>query len=221
MKTKLLFYSLALGAAVSFTYSASAAEHHHKKGELTDDVFATKAAAGGLTEVQLGQIAQQNGESQEVKDFGAKMVADHGKANDNLKAVASKDSLTIPDKPNAEQQALIDKLSKETGAPFDKAYIHAMVKAHIGDRALFTEEIETAKNADLKQFATDTLPIIKEHLSMIQGMAGTGTEHHVKRESTGSTDTGMNTAPAVPGTSAESKSGPGPGGNANPGGTQL
>jgi putative membrane protein len=221
MKTKLLFSSLAIASAIALTYSATAAEeHHHKKAELTDDIFATKAAAGGLTEVQLGQIARQNGASQDVKNFGAKMVTDHGKANDNLKAVAAKDSITIPDKPNAEQQALIDKLSKETGAAFDKDYIHAMVKAHIGDKALFTQEIDIAKNPDLKQFAQDTLPVIKEHLGMIEGMAGTGSGHHVKNESAHSTETGMSTAPGGVGTSGESKSGPAPGGNSNPGGMQ-
>jgi len=182
MKTTLLFYTLAFGVALGLTHTAVAQEHHHRK-TLTDDVFAKKAAAGGLTEVALGTIAQQNGGSQDVKDFGAKMVTDHGKINDNMKGVATKDNLTIPDKPNAEQQALIDKLSKETGAAFDKDYIHAMVKAHVGDKALFTEEIASAKNPDLKQFAQDTLPIIKEHLSMIEGMAGTGAGPHAKMES--------------------------------------
>jgi putative membrane protein len=176
MKATLLFYMLALGAVVGLSHSASAQEHHHK---LTDEVFAKKAAAGGLTEVELGKLAQQNGGSQDVKDFGAKMVTDHGKANDALTAVATKDKLTIPNKPNTEQQALIDKLSKETGMEFDKAYVHAMVKAHIGDKALFTEEVASAKNPDLKQFAEDTLPVITSHLDMIEGMA--------KGESAGST----------------------------------
>jgi len=213
MKTKFVLYSLALGGILTLDHSL-AAEHH--KPALTDATFATKAAAGGLTEVELGQLAQQNGGSPDVKDFGAKMVTDHGKANDSLKAVAAKDSLTIPDKPNAEQQALIDKLSKETGAAFDKAYIHAMVKAHIGDKALFNEEIDSAKNPDLKQFATDTLPVIKEHLGMIEAMAGTGStaHHHAKKEAAMDMSPTPNASPV--GSSAESKSGVGPGGNANP-----
>jgi putative membrane protein len=220
MKTNIAVYSLALCGVLGFSH-AIAAEGSHHKSALTDNEFATKAAAGGLTEVALGTLATQNGGSQDVKDFGAKMVADHGKANDNLKAVAAKNSITIPDKPTTEQQAMIDKMSKETGAVFDKAYIRGMVKAHIADKALFAQESTDGKNADLEQFASDTLPVIKEHLSMIEGMAGSGSSgmtHHAKKSmAAGSPDTDTNATP--PGTSAESKSGVGPGANANPGTT--
>ena len=217
MKYRFLSYSLTIGLAASLSHSALAQEHHHKA--LTDDVFTQKAAAGGLTEVDLGQIATQNGGTQDVKDFGAKMVTDHGKANDNLKAVAAKDSLTLPDKPTAEQQAMIDKLSKETGADFDKDYIHAMVHAHIGDKALFKEEIATAKNPDLKQFAQDTLRVIEDHLSMIEGMAGAG-HHHKKMDMSASGGTPAS-APTEMGSAAESKSGAGPGANGNPNGAPV
>jgi len=155
---------------VGVTHPASAQEHHSKAS--ADALFVKKAAAGGLTEVTLGNTAAQNGESQDVKDFGAKMVTDHSKINDNLKALAAKDNLTIPDKPTDDQQALIDKLGKESGKTFDNAYIHAMLKAHVGDKALFTEEAANTKNPDLKQFADDSLQVIKEHLSMIQEIAG-------------------------------------------------
>jgi putative membrane protein len=207
MKIKILSYSLAAGMAMGLAPVQAQTTHHHKAG-LTDALFAKKAAAGGLTEVTLGQLAEQNGASQEVKDFGAKMVTDHGKANDGLKAIASKDSLTIPDKPNAEQQALIDKLTKETGKEFDSNYIRAMVRAHIADKALFTEEADNAKNQDLKVFAQDTLPVITEHLSMIESIAGNGDSHQ-------SAATQGGDMPAM-GSSGESKSGLAPGSNANP-----
>jgi putative membrane protein len=208
MKINFLSCTLALGVAMGLSPANAQTMHHHKAG-LTDALFAKKAAAGGLTEVALGQIAEQNASSQEIKDFGAKMVADHGKANDALKAVAAKDSLTIPDKPNAEQQELIDKLTKETGKKFDTTYVHAMVKAHIADKALFAEEIDDAKNPDLKQFASDTLPVIKEHLGMIEGIENGGS-HDSAAASTQGGDMPMM------GTSGESKSGLAPGSNANP-----
>jgi putative membrane protein len=198
---------------VGLGHQACAQEHHHKA--TGDTLFVKKAAAGGLTEVALGNLAQQNGDSQDVKDFGAHMVTDHTKINDNLKALAAKDNLTLPDKPTDEQQALIDKLGKESGKTFDNAYIHAMLKAHIGDKALFTEEAANTNNTDLKQFATDSLTVIKEHLSMIQEIAGT---HGLAGGRKSSTTMAMGGAPAPQsaGDAAMSKSGAGPGGNANP-----
>jgi putative membrane protein len=220
MKIKILVYTLAIGLAVGLSHSAYAEEHHHGKG-LSDAVFAKKAAAGGLTEVELGKIAQQNGDSQDVKDFGAKMVTDHTKINDNLKAIATKDNLTIPDKPNEEQQALIDKLSKDTGKTFDDAYIRAMVRAHVMDKGLFTEEASGARNPDLKQFAEDSLQVITEHLNMIDGIAdthGIATGHHGKKSTTMALTGGM--APAstttTSGDSGAGKSGVAPGANGNP-----
>jgi len=214
MKVKILLYTLACAAAVGISHPAYAQVHHRGS---SDALFAKKAAAGGLTEVELGKIAQQNGDSQDVKDFGAKMVTDHTTINDNLKTLAAKDKLTIPDKPNDEQQALIDKLGKQTGKAFDTAYIHAMVKAHVGDRDLFTAEAADAKNPDLKQFASDSLQVIKEHLGMIEGIAdthGIATAHHGTKSSTSMT--AMTPPPSASGDAAMSKSGPGPGGNANP-----
>ena len=71
---------------------------------MSDATFAMKAADGGMTEVEAGKLAQQNGGSQDVKDFGAKMVEDHGKANDTLKCIAEKTKMTLPDKPSAMHQ---------------------------------------------------------------------------------------------------------------------
>ena len=222
MKVKTLVYTLAFGAAVGLTHSACAQEEHHHKS--LDATFAKKAAAGGLTEVQLGQLASQNGDSQDVKDFGSKMVTDHSKINDNLKAIATKDNLTIPDKPNEEQQALIDKLTKETGKAFDAAYIRAMVKAHVMDRDLFTEESSDAKNADLKQFASDSLSVIKDHLAMIEGIAdshGIATGHHGSKSMTsmalgGSSSSSATRPDQSAGDSGAGKSGVAPGSNGNP-----
>jgi len=199
MKIKSLLCLFIIAAPLCIPHSASAKI-------VSDALFAKKAAAGGLTEVELGKLAAQNGTRQDVKDFGSKMVEDHGKANDALKAVAAKDNLTIPDKPTPDQQDMIDTLSKKSGAAFDKAYIRAMVTAHIKDKALFTAESENGSNPDLKQFATDTLVVIKQHLAMIEDISA----------GKSSTASGMDMKSTDVGSAAESKSGVGPGGNANP-----
>jgi putative membrane protein len=215
MKVKTLLYTLACGAAVTISHPVYAQTHHRGS---SDALFAKKAAAGGLTEVELGKLAQQNGDSQDVKDFGAKMVTDHSTINDNLKTIATKDKLTIPDKPTDDQTDMIKTLGKKTGKAFDTAYIRAMVKAHVGDKALFTAEVADAKNPDLKQFASDSLQVITDHLGMIEGIAdthGIATGHHAPKSTTPMA--GMTPPASASGDAAMSKSGPGPGGNANTG----
>jgi len=91
-----------------------------------DRQFVIKAAQGGAAEVKLGQLAQDKGSNQAVKDFGKQMVTDHSAANDELKSIASGKGITLPDTLNSKDQALYDRLSKMSGDQFDKAYINAM-----------------------------------------------------------------------------------------------
>src|SRR5262249_17471675 len=87
-----------------------------------DHQFVTEAASGGMEEVELGKIGTEKASSDQVKQFGQRMVDDHGKANDELKALAQSKNITVPSAPSAKDQATIDKLSKLSGEPFDRAY---------------------------------------------------------------------------------------------------
>src|ERR1051325_9213288 len=88
-----------------------------------DKVFSTKAAAGGIAEVQFGELALKNASSSDVKKFAQKMVDDHGKANDKLKSIASKDNITVPSDMDAKEKATYNRLSKLQGSDFDRAYM--------------------------------------------------------------------------------------------------
>ena len=77
-----------------------------------------------MAEVALGKLAQQKSSNTKIKDFGAMMVTDHGKANDTLMAIAKTKNITLPAySVDAEHQAKMDSLSKLTGKDFDKAYV--------------------------------------------------------------------------------------------------
>lgn len=134
---------------------------------LADTAFASKAAVGGMAEVALGKMAAAKGASKEVKDFGSMMVMDHGKANDELKAIAQKENLALPAGLDAEHQAKSDSLSKLSGKDFDKAYIAAMVDGHKKTLALMQTEASGGKDADLKAFAAKTAPVVQHHLDEI------------------------------------------------------
>lgn len=133
-----------------------------------DQKFMMKAAQGGMAEVQLGQLAEQKGSAQGVKDFGARMVKDHSDANDKLKSLASSKGVTLPTTLDAKDQALSDKLSGMSGAAFDKMYMQSMVKDHRMDIAEFMKESSSGKDPDVKSFASMTLPILQDHLKMAE-----------------------------------------------------
>ena len=132
----------------------------------SDEQFVIKAAEGGKSEVELGQLAEQKGHSQEVKDFGKRMVTDHTKAGEKLKEIAQQKGLSVPDKMDSESAALKRKLDKLSGAEFDKTYMDAMVKDHEKDVAEFKKEASMAKDPAIKGFAEQTLPTLEEHLKL-------------------------------------------------------
>ena len=135
--------------------------------EKGDAAFATEAASGGMVEVVLAKMVQAKGSDAQVKAFADKMVADHTKANDELKDIAKSKSITLPPVPGADEQKIIDKLSKKTGKDLDKAYVDDMVDDHKNDVKKFTDATKNVKDADLNAFATKTLPVLQMHLDMI------------------------------------------------------
>ncbi len=145
----------------SATSGVSAAEQH----------FMDNAAQGGMAEVELGQLAEKNASSQEVKDFGKRMVTDHSKANDELKQLAAEQDVTLPTTLDAKDQATKDRLSKLQGDAFDKAYMRDMVLDHKKDIAEFKHESMSAKGPALKSWASETLPTLQSHLQEAEKIA--------------------------------------------------
>lgn len=135
-----------------------------------DSSFVMEAAAGGMMEVQAGQVAQQQAASQRVKDFGSMMVTDHSKANDELKSYASGHGITVPSSLPADKQKEVDNLKKLNGAAFDKKYVSMMLDDHQKDVAKFKQESTGANDPQLKQWAGNTLPVLQKHLDSIQAI---------------------------------------------------
>lgn len=136
-----------------------------------DRQFIKKAAAGGLAEVELGKLASEKAESADVKQFGQRMVDDHTKANDQLKQVASEKGVTVPDKLSAKDAATKARLEKLSGKAFDRAYMNDMVTDHTKDVSEFRMESKNAKDPDIRNFASQTLPTLKDHLKEAKSIA--------------------------------------------------
>lgn len=177
------------GAAAQTSGAYTGASKASTQGKLTpsERTFVKKAAEGGLAEVELGQLAVQRAASPEVKQFGQRMVDDHTKANDQLKQVASEEGVTVPDKLDAKDAATKARLEKLSGKQFDRAYMADMVRDHTKDVSEFEMEAHSAKDPSVKNFASQTLPTLKDHLkeakSVDSQVAPTSTH---KRSQTGS-----------------------------------
>jgi putative membrane protein len=129
------------------------------------------AASDGLAEVKLGQLAGEKGGSAEVKELGSMMVTDHGKANEELKTLASAKGAEVPADLDKKHQATYDRLAKLSGAEFDKAYVAEMVKGHKKAVGEF-EKAAKGKDAEVKAFADKTLPTLRHHLEKAQSLSG-------------------------------------------------
>jgi len=160
--TRLLFAGAA--ALLAFTVQARA------DAPAADKAFANKAAAGGLAEVQLGQLAAQNAGSANVKEFGQRMVTDHTQANQELMAIAKQQNLILPTTPYDATKSKMTTMQSQKGAAFDKAYMTDMLQDHREDVADFEKEATSGTDPALKNFAQKYLPVLKQHLSMAESL---------------------------------------------------
>jgi putative membrane protein len=164
--------SLSLAAQTTKSHTSSMKKSPQtaatKAAMTTDQQFVTEAYEGGMAEVALGQLATEKASNAKVKDFGQRMMTDHGKANDELKALAASKNITLPTKLNAKQQATKDRLSKLSGSAFDRAYVNDMVKDHQADSAAFHKEASSGQDPEIKAWAAKTGVVVDEHLKMVQ-----------------------------------------------------
>jgi putative membrane protein len=170
---KTLNFVLGLGIVLSLPTMFAAEKEKSGTATAKEIAFIKKAADGGMAEVELGRVAAKNAQRDDVKQFGKQMVSDHGKANENLKSVASKLTVTVPEKVSTKHQGLIDRMSKLSGPGFDARYIKEMVADHEEDIAEFEKARGEVTNEDLKKFIDETIPVMKEHLEMAKKMKET------------------------------------------------
>jgi len=158
-----------LFAAAALLFGLAVARADDKKSPdkpFNDAEFVKMAASGGMLEVDLGKLASTKATSADVRKFGERMVKDHGAANEDLRKAAKTANIPVPDKLIDEHQKVLDRFKDYKGTNFDKDYMNQMLKDHEEDVAEFTRATKEAKNPAIKDFATRTLPTIKEHLDL-------------------------------------------------------
>jgi putative membrane protein len=136
--------------------------------DSTDKSFVTDTYADGLAEISMAEMAQTKTANADVKAFAAKIIADHTKANADLKGIADAKNVAVATSPSMTAQAKGKLLDVRSGDSFDKAYAADMVSDHKKDIEAFEKEANNAQDPDVKAFATKVLPTLKEHLSMAE-----------------------------------------------------
>ena len=126
--------------------------------------FLVNAAEINLEEIQLAQLAQQNGTTAHVKELGKMMETAYTKSQNDLTALAKTKMITIPTSPTDNALEAFKKLNEKSGTDFDKAYADLMVSKHKDAIATFEKASTDENDPDIKNWATTSLPDLRKHL---------------------------------------------------------
>lgn len=169
MRNRLIGLVLAV-LELSAGVGAAAAAEQGKKA-LKEELFLMKTAQTQKGEVALGKLAARRASSEEVKQFGRKMIEDYEKANQEIRRLAYSQGVELPTGIAARQKEKAEHFSQLSGKEFDRAYIGYMLWDHIKDVVEFEHDASELKNPQVKQWARKTLPTLKEHLTIAKHLA--------------------------------------------------
>ena len=173
-KTSLLFILLAAFACrASFAQTTTSGSTTTTASTTADTVtlnFITNATVANMKEVATGKLAQSKGKDPSVKAYGNKMVDHHTMATKQMMQIVKAKKIDVP-KPPAAVAKPDSMLANSTGDAFDKMYITMMIVDHKNSIALFEKASTSLTDAELKAFAVKTLPLLRQHLAEIQGIA--------------------------------------------------
>ncbi len=134
-----------------------------------DQHFMTEAIEGDMSEVSMGRLAQQKGQSDQVKQFGQALQQDHSEHLQKAQQLASQNGMKMPSEPSKKQKAIYSRLEGMSGGRFDQAFAQAMVRDHQEDIKKYQKQ--AAANSPLSDFAQQTVPVLQKHLDMAKSLA--------------------------------------------------
>jgi putative membrane protein len=136
-----------------------------------DRSFISQAAYSSLAEVDLGKLAQAQASSQQVRDFGGRMVTEHTQMNNDLIALASNKGITPPSSTDDGREAIADMLEQLSGSDFDRQYIPQQLADHETTLSLFQVQSNRGQDVELRQFAQRYTPVIQRHVEVLRRMS--------------------------------------------------
>lgn len=138
---------------------------------VDDKKFLREAALDGMTEIELGKVAAEKAADPQVKQFAQRMIEEYSTGHRAILRLASDEIVVIPKTIDAKHQARIDRIAKLSGREFDHAYIQDETKQRRQDVKDYTKASQGGEDPNLKNFATETLPSLEDHLNALKILA--------------------------------------------------
>ena len=142
-----------------------------------DAKFLADAVRGDLAEVKMGELAQERGQSEGVRELGEMLVEDHSKAMKETAELAQDLGVIPPAQPTAEQTQKHDALARLSGAEFDREFAAEMVKAHEETIAKYEKQAQSG-DSEVAKHAEDLLPTLEQHLAMARRLESGAAQSH-------------------------------------------
>lgn len=160
-------------AALAFGTSALAQQQQPEQGQQPQQLggrqFLTQAIQGDLAEIALGELAQQKGQSDEVREYGQKLVQDHSRSLAEAQQLAEAEGIEVPEEPSPEAQQMHQQLMQLSGEEFDREFARHMVEDHEKAIGLFETQTQ-GSDTDTAEYAEETLPVLEEHLQIAESI---------------------------------------------------
>jgi predicted outer membrane protein len=150
--------------------AAAAASSAAAQGQVNAEQFVREAAVSDMFEIQSSQLAEQKSQDQQIKQFAQRMIQDHTKAGNELKSAAQEAKVQVPNALDQEQKENLQQLQQANGRQFDHLYAQVQLQGHQKAVDLFQNYARDGDNPHLKQFAENTLPVLQQHLQMVQSV---------------------------------------------------
>jgi len=128
-----------------------------------------KLHASNQKEIEMGKLAQKNGQSKDVKAYGKTLVKDHTDADKKVTALAKRQNVYLA---NATPTVKSDMEHIPAGAGFDAAFAKSMVDDHQKDIAEVKTARDQTNDKDLKNLLGQLLPTLEKHEDTAARLAG-------------------------------------------------
>lgn len=168
MKMAAVIAVLSVAVTASAQQTWRSGDNWRRSGVISDADrnFIYEASRDGFAEVRIGRLAENRATGAAIHDFARRMIEDHRNGDRELRSLAESKGVRLARSMGADGQALYTRLSNLSGAAFDNAYVRAMRRDHRKAVNLFEEEARTGRDRDVRRWAENTIPTLRDHLQM-------------------------------------------------------